>query len=109
MRNLAIVSLILVSALNANAQTLDSTYYITKDSINKNWYESDYYSFRTDHPLLIVNGKSIRFDSVNFIKPELIESVQVLKGDKAELYGEKGKNGVLIVNLKQIRKPEDER
>lgn len=109
MRVLAIASLILVSTWSAHAQTpgLDSAYYITKDSLNTHWHESDYYSFRTDHPLVIVNGKSIRPDSINYIKPYLIESIEILKGDKAEMYGAKGKNGVLIVNLKQIRKPDD--
>ena len=52
--------------------------------------------------LIILNGKTITNAELNNINPESIESVSVLK-DKAALalYGDKGKNGVVIVATKQ--------
>ena len=53
-------------------------------------------------PLFIVDGKEASYDVVRKIAPETIESLTVLK-DKAavEVYGEKGKNGVVEVKLKK--------
>jgi len=51
-------------------------------------------------PLIIVNGTE-RDIEVNKIDPNTIESITVLKDQSAiSLYGEKGKNGVIIVTLK---------
>ena len=59
------------------------------------------------HPLVIVDGKEIpnADEAAQFMKkllPENIQSVTVLK-DPAALakYGDKGKNGVLFINLKK--------
>ena len=52
--------------------------------------------------LIIVDDKEMPagFD-INSIKPEQIATINVLKGESAEkLYGEKGKNGVLQIRLK---------
>ena len=53
-------------------------------------------------PLFIVDGKEASYDVVKKIDPEDIEALTVLK-DKAavEIYGEKGKNGVVEVKLKK--------
>ena len=53
-------------------------------------------------PLFIVDGKEASYAVVRKIAPETIESLTVLK-DKAavEVYGEKGKNGVVEVKLKK--------
>ena len=37
---------------------------------------------------------------MNTIKPNDIQSINVLKGQSAETYGEKGKNGVLLIITK---------
>ena len=51
-------------------------------------------------PLVVVNSK-ISDKPFNSIDPNTIESVNILKGDQAsENYGEKGKNGVIEVTLK---------
>ncbi len=55
-------------------------------------------------PLFILNGKRISGDSVQHIKPESIESIDVLKGEKTKPYGESGKNGVIIIKLKDETK-----
>jgi TonB-dependent SusC/RagA subfamily outer membrane receptor len=55
---------------------------------------------KTNQPLIIVNGKESG-QSLNNIDPATIESVYVLKNEKAtEKYGEKGKNGVLEIITK---------
>ena len=54
-------------------------------------------------PLCIVNGKEVDFAVMRALNPDKIESITVIK-DKAKLkeaYGEKGKNGVLFITLKQ--------
>ena len=53
-------------------------------------------------PLCIVNGKEVDFTIMRALNPERIKNITVVK-DKAVLekeYGEKGKNGVLLITLK---------
>lgn len=59
-----------------------------------------------EKPLVIVDGeqKDSDFD-MNSINPEIIESVNILKGDNAtEEYGKKGKNGVILIRTKKGKK-----
>ncbi len=52
-------------------------------------------------PLYIVDGVIMEND-INSIDPNSIESISVLKGQSASaLYGDKGKDGVIIVNTKK--------
>lgn len=52
-----------------------------------------------EHVLFIVDGQEVK--SLEGIVPDEIESIEVLKDDKAiEKYGEKGRNGVIIVKRK---------
>jgi TonB-dependent SusC/RagA subfamily outer membrane receptor len=56
----------------------------------------------SEKPMMIVDGKEITEGTLNDISPDKIEKVEVLKGEKAaEKYGEKGKNGVIIITTKQ--------
>jgi hypothetical protein len=53
-------------------------------------------------PLMIVDGKEVEEGGLDDIDPETIASMDVLKGDKAiEKYGDKGKNGVIIIKTKK--------
>ncbi len=53
-------------------------------------------------PIYILNGKAISKDEMNKINPSSIESINVLKGEKAiAKYGKKGKKGVVEIILKQ--------
>jgi TonB-dependent SusC/RagA subfamily outer membrane receptor len=53
-------------------------------------------------PLIVIDGKIATDQDMNQIDPKSIESVNILKGESAtSLYGEKGKNGVILVNLKK--------
>ncbi len=54
-------------------------------------------------PLFIVDGKET--ESIETLDPETIESISVLKEKSAtELYGEKGKNGVVLITSKEAAK-----
>lgn len=54
-------------------------------------------------PLIIVDGKEVNAKLMKAIDPKAIESVSVLKDKSAiALYGEKGKNGVVIITLKDL-------
>ena len=53
-------------------------------------------------PLILVDGKEISKDDMDKLNPKDIETVEVLKGDSAtEKYGEKGKNGVILITTKK--------
>ena len=56
---------------------------------------------RLDNPLLIIDGKRASTEEVKALDPKTIDHVDVLK-DKAstELYGEEGKNGVVVITTK---------
>ncbi|WP_320019293.1 M56 family metallopeptidase [Labilibaculum manganireducens] len=53
------------------------------------------------NPIYIVDGKKVSAKKANKINPDDIESINVLKGENAiEKYGEKAKNGVVIITSK---------
>ncbi|WP_338733118.1 hypothetical protein [Mangrovimonas cancribranchiae] len=55
----------------------------------------------TKKPLYIIDNKEATPEEVEKIAPKKILSMTVLKGEKAtKSYGEKGKNGVIIITTK---------
>ena len=55
---------------------------------------------KAEKPLFVVDDKIIGNDDITKIKPNDIESITVLKDESAtKLYGEKGKNGVVIIKM----------
>ncbi|MBV5315818.1 MAG: TonB family protein [Prolixibacteraceae bacterium] len=53
-------------------------------------------------PLIVIDGVIAENQNVNDIPYETIESVNVLKGESAtSIYGEKGKNGVILITIKK--------
>ena len=57
-------------------------------------------------PLFIVDGKEVPSSIMGALRPESIESMTVLKDKSAtELYGEKGKNGVILITLRDKEYP----
>lgn len=55
-----------------------------------------------DRPLLIMDEKEIEFEKLKDLNPNEIESISVLKDESAtKKYGEKGKNGVIIITTKK--------
>lgn len=52
--------------------------------------------------LVVVDGKEIPHDQLSAIAPDRIESINVVRGEKAvALYGEKAKEGAIIVTMKK--------
>lgn len=57
-------------------------------------------------PLIILDGKEITQQQLYKISPQSIKSMNILKGNSAiALYGEKGKNGVMILESIKNEKP----
>jgi TonB-dependent SusC/RagA subfamily outer membrane receptor len=50
-----------------------------------------------NEPLIIVDGSPVI--SLENIKPQMVKSIEVLKGSSAAIYGVRGSNGVIIINL----------
>jgi len=55
-------------------------------------------------PYVIIDGKESSSTLLKDIKPDQIESIDILKGEFAvKNYGDKGKNGVVIVTTKKVK------
>lgn len=48
-------------------------------------------------PLFIIDGVTVQ--SIDGISPTLVESISVLKGSSASIYGSRGANGVILISL----------
>lgn len=48
-------------------------------------------------PLFIVDGISVR--NIDNIQPQMVRSIEVLKGPSASIYGSRGSNGVILIDL----------
>lgn len=58
------------------------------------------------HPLVVLNGKIVESETLKTIDPKDIESINVLKDFIAiKQYGDKGKNGVIVIKSKIISFP----
>lgn len=56
----------------------------------------------TEKPIIILDGKEISREEMDKMDPNTIQSINVIKGDKAvKKYGEKGKNGVIEITKKE--------
>jgi outer membrane receptor for ferrienterochelin and colicin len=54
------------------------------------------------NPLFIVDGKEVTGKSLKDFDHDNIEKIEILKGDKAvEKYGEKAKDGVILIETKK--------
>jgi len=52
----------------------------------------------SNDPLFVVNG--LPMSSIDHIPPQVVESISVLKGPSATIYGSRGINGVIVITLK---------
>lgn len=48
-------------------------------------------------PMFVVDGVPVT--TIDNIQPQMVKSIQVLKGSSAAIYGSRGSNGVIIINL----------
>jgi TonB-dependent SusC/RagA subfamily outer membrane receptor len=54
-------------------------------------------SVNSTDPLLIVDG--IVVSSIDDIRPNMVKSIEILKGSDASIYGSRGANGVVMITL----------
>ncbi|REC60944.1 hypothetical protein DRF65_18065 [Chryseobacterium pennae] len=55
-------------------------------------------------PLILLNGKKASIEELRVIKPDIVDTIYTLSGKEAiEKYGEKGKNGVILLTTKKKR------
>jgi TonB-dependent SusC/RagA subfamily outer membrane receptor len=47
--------------------------------------------------LFVVDGVPVT--TIDNIAPQMVKSIQVLKGSSAAIYGMRGSNGVIVINL----------
>jgi TonB-dependent SusC/RagA subfamily outer membrane receptor len=50
-------------------------------------------------PLFVVDGVVV--SSIDFVMPESVRSIEILKGTSASIYGSRGANGVILITLKK--------
>jgi TonB-dependent SusC/RagA subfamily outer membrane receptor len=68
----------------------------------------DFKNTLANNPLFIVDGIKITNDDLNLLDPNKIASINVLKNESATaLYGEEGKNGVLLITTKESQGEKD--
>lgn len=59
-------------------------------------------SFQNNEPLYIIDGTPVQDSFMNFLSPNDIESIQVLKdASAASIYGSRANNGVIIIETKK--------
>ncbi|ATL44563.1 von Willebrand factor type A domain-containing protein [Elizabethkingia sp. HX WHF] len=62
---------------------------------------------QTNDPLYVMNGEVVNNNYLKVLSPNNIESINVLKGEKASaLYGAKAVNGVIVITTKDLSKRE---
>jgi TonB-dependent SusC/RagA subfamily outer membrane receptor len=91
---------------NLDVQLKTDKNYEPKENMNKsrlpdkvNWIQLKNHSDSVKKPLYIIDG--MKSESMDAIEPKNIVSITVLKEESAtNLYGEKGKNGVIILTTK---------
>ena len=60
---------------------------------------------KKNDPLIVVNDSILKYEVMAYLNPNDIASVMVWKDEKAiELYGDKGKFGVIAITTKNISK-----
>ncbi|WP_312792823.1 M56 family metallopeptidase [Sphingobacterium sp.] len=99
----------MVSTLNKPMKESLPTSQMTTDTL-KSKAVVDTIHFRANvapgaEPLYIVEGKEVNSTIMSAIPAAEIESIDVIKDNAKTIYGEKGKNGVVIVALKKNDSP----
>ena len=50
-------------------------------------------------PLVLINSVEVSIDSLVSIDPRMVKSISILKGSDASIYGSRGANGVILINM----------
>lgn len=57
----------------------------------------------SNEPLFVVDGVPV--SSIDGILPQMVRSIEVLKGSSASIYGSRGSNGVILISLSDSKGP----
>jgi hypothetical protein len=77
---------------------------ISFNPASEKWFISETGVSRVNEPLIVVDGTITGYKSVDDINQAEIRSINVLEEEKAaEIYGEKGKNGVVLITTKNAK------
>lgn len=99
-----LVAVLLVLAMSATFERTVTAQTSVKqtDSVSVSLKDNKVTTSLKEVPLYIKEGVVISEIDMKAIDPNDIESIEVLKGEKAiELFGEKGKNGVVMIKMKK--------
>jgi TonB-dependent SusC/RagA subfamily outer membrane receptor len=92
----------LISSVNVTKGATENTIHITTKNVDASNKKITLAVPISLQPLYILNGVEISSEELNLIDPNKIGSIDVLKDKSAEsIYGEKGKNGVVVITLKK--------
>jgi TonB-dependent SusC/RagA subfamily outer membrane receptor len=72
---------------------------VTGTSIN---IQGSFSLYASTEPLFVVDGVAV--ESIGDIPPQMISSIEVLKGASATIYGTRGSNGVILITLISSKK-----
>lgn len=90
-------------AINGVIEITTKKTYSTTISTNKNEVSSNLNRiFDESKPLILVNGKEVSAEEMKNLDTDTIKSMNVIKNENAtKKYGDKGKNGVIEITLKE--------
>jgi len=85
---------------NAQSGVVSSVDRKTGKSVNTN-ISFENRDFDGKKPMVLINGKEVDFEVMQALESNAIDNITVLKDKSAaEIYGKKGENGVILINLK---------
>jgi TonB-dependent SusC/RagA subfamily outer membrane receptor len=103
-RNEATTSVVNIDGQNKKYSSYQNIYEMIKGEISgvqvtgKNITISGSYTTNPNNePLLVVDGNIVT--TVDDIQPQMVKSISLLRGASASIYGSRGSNGVLLINL----------
>jgi TonB-dependent SusC/RagA subfamily outer membrane receptor len=78
-----------------------------KSIIDTSTFSADTIVIKDDikQALIIMDGKTVSWEQMKDLKPNDINAINILKGEKATEYGIEGKNGVILIQTKFIAPP----
>jgi TonB-dependent SusC/RagA subfamily outer membrane receptor len=54
-------------------------------------------TINANDPLLVVDGMIV--STIDYIRPQMVKKIEILKGSDASIYGARGANGVILITL----------
>lgn len=92
------IKIVEVNGIITVTKSLNAEFTFTEADYKKNYLKSNI----NKQPIYVVDGKITSAASFKNINTDNIESIHVLKGKLAvNKYGDKGKNGVILIKMKQ--------